>query len=358
MIFSFVACSSEVSGSEPSGGITLGNPSSDTAPQESAVSNESTTETQIYIQTHDGHMITFQLNESLAAKAFYAQLPLNIRVEDYAGSEKIFYPPEKLDIVDAPTAKGPVGTLAYYEPWGNVAIFYKECDGASGLYGLGEAVAGAELLADLSGEIHITTLPEANESQISDTQLSEDVGTPNGSSLIAPLPETTVSSAVQTVITIDKIAGNKTTVPMPTPKATLSPISEATPPPAMESETETDNSMYQIEIVVGDQNFPTVLYKNKTTDALMARLPMTLDMNDMNENEKYYYFSNSLPTNSERPSEIRAGDLMLYGSDCLVLFYESFSSSYSYTALGHVENAVGLASALGSGNLQVSFNAE
>lgn len=123
------------------------------------VACESTAGTQIYIQTKDGHRITFQLNESWAAASFYAQLPLDILVEDYANSEKTFYPPEKLDISDAPMAEGPIGTLAYYEPWGNIAIFYEECHEASGLYELGEAVAGAKLLADLNGELHISTLP-------------------------------------------------------------------------------------------------------------------------------------------------------------------------------------------------------
>lgn len=156
--------------------------------------------------------------------------------------------------------------------------------------------------------------------------------------------------------TNDKTLGDTTTAI--TSKPTLLPVSETISPPAMELETETDNSIYRIQIVVGDQNFPTVLYKNETTDAIMDRLPMTLDMSDMNGNEKYYYFSDSLATDSEKPSEIHAGDLMLYGTDCLVLFYESFSSSYSYTTLGYVEDAVGLASVLGSGNIQVSFNAK
>lgn len=349
LIFSLVACSSEVNGGTIS--------SSDIVMQEmqeNDVSIESSTKTQIYIQTNDGHTITFQLNESSASKAFYEQLPLDIWVEDYAGSEKTFYPPEKLDIVNAPMAKGPVGTLAYYEPWGNVAIFYKECDGANGLYELGEAVAGVELLADLSGEIEITILPKVNESQTSDTQLSADTKTSIGSSSISSVLETTTPSIVQTVVTNDKTAGNTTTIPTLKPTTTLPPVSEATPEP----EAETDNSMYQIQIVIGNQNFPAVLYKNETTDALIDRLPMTLDMNDMNGNEKYYYFSDSLSTDLKRPLEIHAGDLMLYGTDCLVLFYESFSSSYSYTTLGYVEDSVGLASALGSGNVQVSFNVE
>ena len=86
--------------------------------------------------------IVFRLNDSPAANAFYQQLPLSVSVEDYAGSEKIFYPPENLGTNDTPMAQGPAGTLAYYAPWGNVAIFYGECGGASGLYELGEVVCG------------------------------------------------------------------------------------------------------------------------------------------------------------------------------------------------------------------------
>lgn len=46
---------------------------------------------------------------------------------------------------------------------------------------------------------------------------------------------------------------------------------------------------------------------------------------------------------------------MLYGSECVVLFYESFSTSYTYTPIGHVQNPAGLAEALGGSSVTVSF---
>lgn len=116
-----------------------------------------------------------------------------------------------------------------------------------------------------------------------------------------------------------------------------------------------EDAMYQIKISAGRKTFSAKLYKNKTTEALMKKLPMTINMSELNGNEKYYYFSDSLPTDAKKPSQIKAGDIMLYGDDCLVLFYKSFSTSYSYTSLGYVEDADGLAKALGSGSVKVTF---
>lgn len=122
---------------------------------QAASGKDSAAARQIRITAKEGGEIVFQLNDSSAADSFYSQLPLSIGVEDYAGSEKIFYPPEELDVSDTPPAQGPAGTLAFYAPWGNVAIFYGECGGASGLYELGEAVSGVEFLATLTGEVQI-----------------------------------------------------------------------------------------------------------------------------------------------------------------------------------------------------------
>lgn len=112
-------------------------------------------ELQIRVEGEDGQNIVFQLNDSPAANTLYDQLPLSISVDNYSHNEKIFYPPEELDTSETPLAVGPVGTLAYYAPWGNVVLFYGECGGAGGLYALGEAVSGTEQIETLSGEIHI-----------------------------------------------------------------------------------------------------------------------------------------------------------------------------------------------------------
>lgn len=65
---------------------------------------------------------------------------------------------------------------------------------------------------------------------------------------------------------------------------------------------------------------------------------------------------NELPTDLYQPGQIYEGDLMLYGNNCLVLFYESFSSGYSYTRLGSADDPAGLAEALGTGSVEVAFS--
>lgn len=111
----------------------------------------------------------------------------------------------------------------------------------------------------------------------------------------------------------------------------------------------------KLKISIGSVSFTVTLEDNATVAAFQALLPLTMKMSEMNSNEKYYYLPENLPTASSVPGSIQTGDLMLYGSSCLVLFYESFRTSYSYTRLGRVDNPSGLASALGSGNATVIF---
>jgi hypothetical protein len=61
-------------------------------------------------------------------------LPLTLTLGDYASTEKISDLPKKLFTKEAPPGSDPsVGDLAYYAPWGNVALFYKDFDYSRGL---------------------------------------------------------------------------------------------------------------------------------------------------------------------------------------------------------------------------------
>jgi hypothetical protein len=111
----------------------------------------------------------------------------------------------------------------------------------------------------------------------------------------------------------------------------------------------------KIKITVNSQTFSATLLDNNSAKAFREMLPMTINMIELNGNEKYYDLPNSLPTNPSNPGTIRNGDLMLYGSRTLVLFYKNFPTSYSYTKLGSIDDVTGLTAALGSGNVTITF---
>nr|QGT51201.1 hypothetical protein Firmicute1046_2770 [uncultured Firmicutes bacterium] len=111
----------------------------------------------------------------------------------------------------------------------------------------------------------------------------------------------------------------------------------------------------KIVLTVNDKTFTATLEKNETAAALKTLLPMAFDMSELNGNEKYYYMPQNLPSNAERVSTIHEGDIMLYGSNCLVIFYETFNTSYSYTKIGHIDDTSGLKAAVGSGSVTVTI---
>lgn len=119
--------------------------------------------------------------------------------------------------------------------------------------------------------------------------------------------------------------------------------------------TNSDTMSNQLRIKIGAKTFMATLVNNPTVTAFKARLPMTVSMSELNGNEKLFNFPTNLPANASNPKNINTGDLMLYGSNVLVLFYKSFPTSYSYTRLGRIDHASGLESAVGSGNIIVTF---
>lgn len=106
--------------------------------------------------TCNGNTVLFALNDSAAARRLYEQLPLSLDVEPFSSNEQTFYPPEPLDCSDAPlSGDGGAGVLAYYEPWGDVVMFYGDFNGNGDLYRLGQAVSGAEHIAGMTGMVDV-----------------------------------------------------------------------------------------------------------------------------------------------------------------------------------------------------------
>lgn len=71
-------------------------------------------------------------------------------------------------------------------------------------------------------------------------------------------------------------------------------------------------------------------------------------MNELNGNEKYFYLEESLPVNPYSPNTIEKGDIMLFGSSCLIIFY-------SYTRIGKINNVNNLDTVLGNDDVTVTF---
>ena len=103
----------------------------------------------------------------------------------------------------------------------------------------------------------------------------------------------------------------------------------------IEEEIEVKDNM---NLIIDDVTYNVSLEDNETTKELLKMLPLNIEMQDLNANEKYYYLDKSLPTDSRVPTRINKGDLYLYGDDCLVLFYKDFNTIYKYTKIGHIDN--------------------
>lgn len=125
-----------------------------------------------------------------------------------------------------------------------------------------------------------------------------------------------------------------------------------------ETGTLPSDSTSRLRIKIGSKAFTATLLDNPTVTAFKAKLPLTVNMSELNGNEKLYNFPSNLPANASNPGNIRNGDLMLYGSNVLVLFYKSFPTQYSYTRLGRIDDTAGLDAAVGTGNVTVTFELE
>lgn len=113
------------------------------------------------------------------------------------------------------------------------------------------------------------------------------------------------------------------------------------------------DEILKVNVIINGTNFTATLIDSKTTREFMEMLPLNISMSELNGNEKYYYLDNSLPSNATRVDRINAGDIMLYGSDCLVLFYDTFNTSYSYTRIGAIDDPSNLKTIVGNGNIDI-----
>ena len=121
---------------------------------------------------------------------------------------------------------------------------------------------------------------------------------------------------------------------------------------------EAENSMLNLTITVRDRTFTVKLYDNASARAILEQMPFTLEMDDYATQEKVVRLPFALPSAStETPARINSGDIYLWSGNNLVLFYTTFSNSYSYVPVGYIEDVTGLRDALGSGRVAITFSA-
>jgi len=118
----------------------------------------------------------------------------------------------------------------------------------------------------------------------------------------------------------------------------------------------TEKESHRMWMTVGDRRFAVTLSDNATARSFAALLPLTIDMSDLNDNEKHAKLPRALASDASKPETIRSGDIMLWGTDTLVVFYVTFDSPYSYTRIGRVNDPAGLAQALGPRDVRITFS--
>ena len=102
--------------------------------------------------------------------------------------------------------------------------------------------------------------------------------------------------------------------------------------------TMNEENIAMIKITINNDEYTINLEDNNTVKELLDILPLTITMNELNGNEFYAYLDNTFSVNKYNPKTINKGDVMLYGNNCLVIFYKTFDTSYSYTKIGHIDS--------------------
>ena len=118
-----------------------------------------------------------------------------------------------------------------------------------------------------------------------------------------------------------------------------------------EKESNSNEVINSVKVTINGKQYKIQLEDNETAESFVNLLPQEFNMSELNGNEKYIYLDTTLPTNSSNPKHINSGDVMLYGNNCLVIFYKSFDTSYSYTIIGHIDNLDNL----GNGSITAKF---
>ena len=102
-----------------------------------------------------------------------------------------------------------------------------------------------------------------------------------------------------------------------------------------------EEKVSNITVIIDWKNYTAELEDNETAQNFYQTIIANNNeflMEDLNENEKYIYLQEKLPNSPKVPEKIESWDIMLYWNNCIVIFYKSFTTTYSYTKIGHIKN--------------------
>ena len=115
-----------------------------------------------------------------------------------------------------------------------------------------------------------------------------------------------------------------------------------------------DKEVKEMKVTINNNEYSINLENNSAAKKLVELAPLEIEMDELNGNEKYIYLSNDFPIDSYKPGHIEQGDVMLFDTNCLVIFYKSFDTPYSYTKIGHIDNLPDL----GNESVRVRFESK
>lgn len=106
--------------------------------------------------TFNNEEVIIKLYDNPTSRDFLTLLPLTTTLEDFAGAEKIGMLSKRLSTQDALAGSEPsVGDFAYYSPWGNITMYYKDAGYANGVIKLGKIESGVEKLGNINGDVTV-----------------------------------------------------------------------------------------------------------------------------------------------------------------------------------------------------------
>lgn len=164
LVTSLAACGrkTDSNGSIPSSQLSTTSDSGNEMPKStvskktsSKVEGASVQDARIKLTFGDKEVIA-TMYDNPTSRDLLAQLPLTLTFKDFAGAEKIAYPPKVLSTEDAPPGADPkLGDLALYSPWRNLVIYYEDRSYANGLIILGHIESGVEKLTVIKGDFTV-----------------------------------------------------------------------------------------------------------------------------------------------------------------------------------------------------------